>query len=187
MIVIEPYKESWPATFRDVGEGIRAALGDMALAIHHIGSTSVPGLAAKDVIDVQLSVADLEASIRTPLEAIGFSYRSSVTRDHAPPGMDIDPSQLEKRYYRGTSPDVHLHVRVLGRFNQRYALLCRDYLRTHALAARAYEEVKCQLAARFPEDADAYYAIKDPVFDVLMAGAHEWAERTSWQTPVSDA
>ncbi len=187
MIVIEPYKESWPGTFRDVGAAIRAALGGTALAIHHIGSTSVPGLAAKNVIDVQLSVADLEAPIRAPLEAEGFAYRSSITRDHAPPGMDVAPGQLEKRYYKGSSPDVHLHVRVPGRFNQRYALLCRDYLRTHPLAARTYEEVKCQLAARFPEDADAYYTIKDPVFDVLMAGAHEWAERTAWQPPVSDA
>jgi len=187
MIVIEPYKENWPVTFRDVGADIRAALDDMALAIHHIGSTSVPGLAAKDIIDVQLSVADLEAPIRALLEAKGFVYRSSTTRDHAPPGMDIDPSQLEKRYYKGSSPDVHLHVRVPGRFNHRYALLCRDYLRAHPLAARAYEEVKCQLAARFSENADAYYAIKDPVFDVLMAGAHEWVEWTSWQLPVSDA
>jgi GrpB-like predicted nucleotidyltransferase (UPF0157 family) len=187
MIVIEPYKESWPATFRDVGAAIRTALGEVALAIHHIGSTSVPGLAAKDIIDVQLSVADLEVPIRAPLEAIGFVYRSNINRDHAPPGMDIDPGQLEKRYFKGVSPDVHLHIRVPGRFNQSYPLLCRDYLRTHPLAVRAYEEVKCQLAARFSDDADAYYAIKDPVFDVLMAGAHEWAEWTSWQLPVSDS
>lgn len=187
MIVIEPYKESWSATFHQVGKNIRVALGETALGIHHIGSTSVPGLAAKDIIDVQLSVTNLEVPIRAPLEQIGFSFRSDITRDHAPPGMDIDPSQLEKRYFSGVSPAVHLHVRVPGRFNQRYPLLCRDYLRTHPLAARAYEEVKCQLAARFPEDVDAYYAIKDPVFDVLMAGAQEWAERTSWQLPVSDA
>jgi GrpB-like predicted nucleotidyltransferase (UPF0157 family) len=187
MIVIEPYKEGWPTTFHEVGGNIRAALGETALAIHHIGSTSVPGLAAKDIIDIQLSVADLEVPIRAPLEAIGFSYRSGITRDHVPPGMDIVPSQLEKRYFKGVSPDVHLHVRVIGRFNQRYPLLCRDYLCTHPLAARAYEEVKCQLAARFPDNEAAYYAIKDPVFDVLMAGAQEWAEHTSWRPPVSDA
>jgi GrpB-like predicted nucleotidyltransferase (UPF0157 family) len=187
VIVIVPYNESWPRTFRAVGERIREALGETALAIHHIGSTSVPGLAAKDIIDIQLSVADLDASLQQPLEAAGFHYRSDVTRDHAPPGMDISEEQLRKRYFQRHTPAVHLHVRAEGRFNQRYPLLCRDYLRAHPLAMHAYEEIKQQLAARFPHDTGAYYAIKDPVFDVLMAGANEWATRTSWRPPESDA
>ncbi len=186
MITIVPYKTSWPDAFRTVGATLRAALGERALAIHHIGSTSVPGLAAKDIIDVQVSVADFGVSLRQPLEEAGFRCRPDVARDHAPPGMNIAAEGLEKRYFQGELPTVHLHVRAEGRFNQRYPLLCRDYLRTHPLAASAYEEIKRQLAARFPDDADAYYAIKDPVFDVLMVGANEWAERTAWQPPESD-
>ena len=70
--------------------------------------------------------------------------------------------------------------------NQRYALLCRDYLRSQPRAADAYGEIKAQLAGYFPNDADAYYAIKDPVFDVLMAGAEVWAATTHWREPPSD-
>lgn len=187
MITIVPYKENWPQTFQAVRVIIRGALGETAFAIHHIDSTSVPGLAAKDIIDVQLTVANPDAPIRPLLEAAGFLCRTDITCDHVPPGTDLAAEELEKRYFQCQAPAVHLHVRVEGRFNQRYPLLCRDYLRTHPLATRAYEEIKRQLAARLPHDADAYYAVKDPVFDVLMAGAEEWAERTTWQLPKSDA
>ena len=87
----------------------------------------------------------------------------------------------------GTERSANLHIRARDRFNQRYPLLCRDYLRAHPDAAAAYAEIKRQLARRFADDADAYYDIKDPVFDVIMAGAREWAERTAWQEPASDA
>lgn len=140
----------------------------------------MPGLAAKDVIDVQLTVTDLGALIRTPLEEAGFLCYIYVARDHAPPGMNVAAEGLEKRYFQGALPAVHLHVRAEGRFNQRYPLLCRDYLHTHPLAMRAYEEIS------FPHDTEAYYATKDPVFEVLMAGANEWAKRTARQPPESD-
>lgn len=157
------------------------------MAIHHIGSTSVPGLSAKDVIDVQMTVADLDAPIRGPLEAIGYWKVDRVVVDHCPPGMTLEPSELDKRLYGYSSRRIHLHIRQTGRFNQRYPLLCRDYLRSHPLAAEAYGEIKRQLARYFPENQEAYYDIKDPVFDVLMEGAREWAETTGWVLPSSDA
>lgn len=187
MILIVPYKPSWPDEFRSIGVAVRAALGDAALAVHHIGSTSVSGLAAKDVIDVQVTVADLNAPLQRPLERAGFTFRDDIRRDHAPPGTALLPEELEKRYFQQLERPVHLHVRAAGRFNQRYALLCRDFLRAQPLAKDAYAEVKRQLARHFPGDAEAYYAVKDPVFDVLMAGAFVWAEYTSWQLPPSDA
>lgn len=187
MIEIIPYRTTWPETFQKVGATLREALGATALAIHHIGSTSVPGLAAKDIIDVQVSVSDLGAVSAVRLEAAGFRSRPDIVRDHMPPGLELESIELEKRYFQNHAPAVHLHVRVEGRFNGRYALLCRDYLRTHPLAASAYAEIKQQLATHFPEDADAYYAVKDPVFDVLMAGANEWAVWTAWQSPATDA
>jgi GrpB-like predicted nucleotidyltransferase (UPF0157 family) len=75
---------------------------------------------------------------------------------------------------------------VQGRFNQRYALLCRDYLRTHPGAANAYGAIKIALARLHPNDQDAYYDVKDPVFDVIMAGAEDWAAQTNWSVPPSD-
>lgn len=186
-IEIVPYRASWPEKFRVLGGDIRRALGDVALAIHHIGSTAVSGLAAKDVIDIQVTVVDLGAPIRPALEGIGFTCREDILGDHCPPGMALPAEQLEKRYYQRKERPVNLHVRAKGRFNQRYALLCRDYLRTHPMAANAYAEIKRQLARYFPENADAYYDIKDPVFDVIMAGALVWAEYTGWQASQTDA
>ena len=187
MIEIVPYRLSWPEEFAALGAAMRTAVGKHALAIHHIGSTSVPELDAKDVIDVQMTVASLDAPIREPLENIGYWMVDRVVSDHLPPGAILDSQELDKRLYGFHNRRVHLHVRQAGRFNQRYPLLCRDYLRAHPLAAQAYGEIKRQLARRFPNDAEAYYDVKDPVFDVLMAGAEEWVLRTGWSLPVTDA
>ncbi len=187
MIRIVPYKPAWQVEFTAIGAEMRAALGDTALAVHHIGSTSVPGLAAKDVIDVQVTVADLNVPPQHPLESAGFTFRDDIRRDHAPPGMTLALKELEKRYFQRLERPVHLHIRAANRFNQRYALLCRDFLRLQPLARDAYAEVKTQLARYFPDNTEAYYDIKDPVFDVLMAGAFAWADLTDWQLPPSDA
>jgi len=109
-----------------------------------------------------------------------------IDHDHCPKGFDLDPKELEKRYVQNTDRPMNIHIRAQGRFNQRYALLCRDYLRTHNMAAHAYAEVKTQLAAYFPNNAEAYYDVKDPVFDIIMAAAFDWAEVTEWQLPESD-
>jgi GrpB-like predicted nucleotidyltransferase (UPF0157 family) len=185
-ISITPYQSKWPEAFRAHGQAIRAAVGEAALAIHHIGSTSVPGLAAKDVIDIQVTVADFDAPVRAALEGLGYVLREHLC-DHCPPGMELATAELEKRFYKHLSPDVNLHVRIDGRFNQRYPLLFRDYLRATPMAADAYGEIKRQLARYFPTDMDAYYDIKDPVCDVLMAGAFAWAEAIKWVPGPSDA
>lgn len=185
MIVIVPYKPSWPSEYAGIAARIGAAAGDAIVAIHHIGSTSVPGLAAKDIIDVQVTVASIAAADRLKLEAAGFSPTAN-NRDHSPPGVTLAPEQLEKRMVKLEARPAHIHIRVAGRFNQRYPLLCRDYLRSHRNAAEAYATIKRELARLFPQDADSYYAIKDPVFDVLMAGAEDWAARTGWSAPPSD-
>lgn len=188
-IAIVPYREAWPEEFRRFGQAIRRAVGDTALAIHHIGSTSVPGLAAKDNLDLQITVANLEGAqerLASALGPLGFVARP-YHEDHCPPGMTLTPDQLEKRYFKHLEPPVNLHVRAEGRFNQRYALLFRDYLRAVPMAANAYGEIKRQLARYFPENVDAYYDIKDPVCDALIAGALEWAATHDWTPAPSDA
>jgi GrpB-like predicted nucleotidyltransferase (UPF0157 family) len=175
MIQIVPYRPEWPAEFQELRARLAAALGDLALSIDHVGSTSVPGLAAKDVIDIQVTVADLEAPLREALAGAGF-LPGAATRDHAPPGAGIRPEELEKRFYRSSGRAAHLHVRKRGAFNQRYALLFRDYLRATPLARDAYGEVKKALARKVAEDVEAYYDVKDPVCDAILAGALRWAE-----------
>lgn len=183
MITLVPYNPHWPSYFEDIAKRIKEALQDRALFIHHIGSTSVPGMAAKDVIDVQVTVTHLDKALVPLLEKAGFTYWEHITRDHRPPGRDdIPEAGLTKMYFgRRTGQAVNLHIRVAHSFNQRYPLLCRDYLRAHPHAASAYEEVKRQLARHFPNDADAYYNIKDPVFDLIMEGAYIWAKKIGWE------
>lgn len=185
-ITIHDYDDTWPDQFAAIGSDIRAALGDTALAIHHIGSTSVPGLGAKNIIDIQVTVADLDDPTLGPLlERAQLSLRPHITGDHAPPGMDLPDHELDKIY--AGREGVNCHIRRVGAFNQRYALLCREYLRSHPTVAAAYEQIKRQLARHFVDDIEGYYDIKDPVFDVIMAGAYAWADQTSWELPLSDA
>jgi GrpB-like predicted nucleotidyltransferase (UPF0157 family) len=188
-IEIVAYRDTWPSEFAELGARIREALGDLALRIDHIGSTSVPGLAAKDVLDVQISVASLDGpNVVEPLVAIGAT-NSSIEADHLPPGRELGAAELRKRLVGFYEPHrrANIHIREIGRFNQQYPLLCRDFLRHSGDAARAYEEIKLQLAKRFRDDVESYYDIKDPAFDLIMAGAREWAKATGWDPGPSDA
>jgi GrpB-like predicted nucleotidyltransferase (UPF0157 family) len=181
-IVIRPYDERWPAEFATLENVLREALGGVAVRIDHIGSTSVPGLAAKDVIDVQVGVADLDDPRLVPaLEQLGATA-SDIIADHVPPVAQPDPAGWEKRYFHAPASwrPTHLHVRETGRSNHRYALLFRDYLRSSDTAAAAYARVKLALARLHPYDVDAYYDVKDPVCDLVMDAAERWATEVAW-------
>jgi GrpB-like predicted nucleotidyltransferase (UPF0157 family) len=181
-IVIAAYDDRWPAAYRELEALLRGALGDLAVRIDHIGSTSVPGLAAKDVIDIQVSVARLDDPGLAPaFERLG-AVATGIAADHVPPGQHGNPADWAKRYFRpppGWRP-THLHVRQVGRANQRYALLFRDYLRQAPDAAAAYATIKQALARRNPDDVEAYYDVKDPVCDLVMDAAERWAEQVGW-------
>ncbi len=179
-IEIVPYNPQWPVEFERIAAEIAQALGDQALCIDHIGSTSVPGLSAKDIIDVQVGVAAFDQRLVERLKGLGYVYRSDITSDHQPPRAQDESSEWEKRFFKSPPEKrpVNLHVRIKGHANQRYALLFRDYLRTHPLAMEAYAELKRQLAFYHPEDLEAYTLIKDPACDLIMAAAEEWARIT---------
>jgi GrpB-like predicted nucleotidyltransferase (UPF0157 family) len=173
----------WPAEFADIAGGLQDLLGPTALRIDHIGSTSVPLLAAKNILDLQATVADETGLDTAPdlLAAAGWTIRGNRC-DHVVPGQPDDPPQWMKRLV--TEPAgwrrVNLHIRINGRANQRYALLFRDYLRAHPATAQAYGEFK-RRAARLPfESTGAYADLKDPVCDLVYLPAEEWAARTHW-------
>jgi len=176
--------ETWPAQFDKTAHAVRQILGDLAQRIDHIGSTSVPGLAAKDILDLQVTVAaepDLEDVVER-MVAANWDFRPAAKRDHPVPGLPEDEHHWVKRLvmepaYRRR---VNLHIRVAGRANQRYALLFRDYLRSHPETAQAYGEFK-RRAATLPFDNVGDYAdLKDPVCDLIYLPAEEWAARTGW-------
>lgn len=191
MITILPYTERWAAEFAVIGAALRQAVGRRAERIDHIGSTSVPGLDAKDVIDVQLTVATFEPAgeLEQSISRLGYLPRPAISADHTPALMCAAADQWVKRFFHTTSNQrrVHLHVRISGRANQRYALLFRDYLRAHPASAASYAAVKQQLAHYHPDNATAYVTIKDPVCDLIMAAAEAWAVAHGWQPGPSDA
>jgi len=188
MLAIVPYQQVWPEQFASLGRVLRESLGDLALRIDHIGSTSVPGLSAKDIIDIQVTARALTRPLDDAVGCAGYERLVQITRDHVPTGGPADPEQWSKWFYnqRGAERRVNLHVRVAGRANQRYAVLFRDYLRANSAAASAYGQVKVALARYHGEEVDAYYAIKDPVCDILMAGAEAWAATVGWVPGPSD-
>ncbi|AUH51180.1 hypothetical protein CXB49_10335 [Chromobacterium sp. ATCC 53434] len=181
-INIVPYQPGWAGEFAVLAEQLGAALGGLALRIDHIGSTSVPGLAAKDVIDVQLTVAELDdEAVAGGLLAVGFELKP-FDRDHLPPGGDDAPAQWRKLFFREKTGQrrAHIHVRRAGSTNQRYALLFRDYLRAQPATAAAYGELKRRLAAGLA-DPDSYPDVKDPAVDLIYLAAEQWAAHTGWR------
>jgi GrpB-like predicted nucleotidyltransferase (UPF0157 family) len=183
-IIIVAYRPQWAAEYEAIAGRLRDAVGDLALRVDHIGSTAVPGLAAKDVIDVQITVRELVPDLEPALLQAGYLRRGDVSCDHVPPfAMGVDPRDWEKQYYQpplGERP-THVHVRRAGSANGRYPLLFRDYLRAHAFAAAAYALVKLALAQHGPTDWDLYYDVKDPVCDVIMVAAADWAGSVGWR------
>jgi GrpB-like predicted nucleotidyltransferase (UPF0157 family) len=180
LIEIVDYDARWPEQYEELAGRLAATFGDRALRIDHIGSTSVPGLAAKPIIDVQVTVRDF-AGVPEALQAAGLEM-SDFTRDHRPPGTSVPDDELEKRLASTREPvPANIHVRIDGNFNQRYALLFRDYLRASPAAAEAYARIKRSLADIVGDDRDAYYAVKDPVCDLIMGAAEMWAAETTSQ------
>jgi GrpB-like predicted nucleotidyltransferase (UPF0157 family) len=189
MIEILPYRSEWQREFAEIGARLRQALGTLAVRIDHIGSTSVPGLAAKDIVDIQVTVMDLDDPVERAVKGMGFDRIAAVWHDHVPPGASEAESEWAKWLFKaqpGQRP-VNVHVRIDGRLNQRYPLLFRDYLRAHASIADAYARTKIALAHYHPGDMEAYYDVKDPVCDIIMGGAEEWAAATCWHQGASDA
>ena len=170
---IIPYQHGWPAEFEALAARLRAALGVLAPRVDHIGSTAVPGLAAKDVIDVQITVA--------ALGALGYRPPENAGRDHRPPGAAGPETDWAKLYFHAPEGQrrTHIHVRALGRPNQSYPLLFRDYLRAHPAMAAAYAELKRRLAQGLADPA-TYPDVKDPAVDLIYLAAEEWATAIGW-------
>jgi GrpB-like predicted nucleotidyltransferase (UPF0157 family) len=166
-IELVAYDPTWPARFEEWREKLLAALPVAPRGIEHVGSTAVPGLPAKPVIDIQIGVDDLEdeAGYAPAIESLGVQLRSR-DRDH--------------RYFRpfaGRAREVHLHVCSAGSEWERRHVMFRDYLRASAEARRRYLEAKEAAARRWSDDRTAYTHAKGKVIRELMAEAKAWSGR----------
>jgi GrpB-like predicted nucleotidyltransferase (UPF0157 family) len=177
-LVVVPYDASWPLLFRDEAGRMRQALGVVALRIDHIGSTAVPGLAAKPIIDFQVSVASFDPleAYRSPLEVLGYVFRA-------------DNPDRTKRYFREPpgARRTHIHVRRHGSWGEQFALLCRDYLRCHPQQAGEYALLKSALVQQFRHDREGYTEAKGPGIWAIMRQANDWSQETGWEPGSSDA
>lgn len=177
-IEISEYCTEWELEFQEIGTSLRRALADSAPRIDHIGSTAVPGLAAKPIIDVQISVVSLEPmdSFLVPMTSLGYVWRQ-------------DNPDAAKRYFREKlgARRTHAHVRRLGSWHEQFSLLFRDYLRTHIEARDRYEQAKRDLAAQFQNERSKYTAAKAPVLWEILGMADRWAARTGWELGPTDA
>jgi GrpB-like predicted nucleotidyltransferase (UPF0157 family) len=152
---------TWPATAARLVADVRAALGDRALLVEHAGSTSVPGLAAKPVIDLLLAVADPadEGSYVDVLTARGYALRVR------------EPDWHEHRMLRLDEPRVNLHVFALGSVEIDRMLVFRDHLRADPDDRALYERTKRGLARRTWEVVQHYADAKGPVVEDIVARA----------------
>ncbi|MBI2205997.1 MAG: GrpB family protein [Candidatus Rokubacteria bacterium] len=184
------YQPRWADEFSKIARHVRDLVGDAALRIDHIGSTAVPGLGAKDVIDVQITLSDLDqaGALTNPLRNAGFRHGTTFEYD-AFRGTPAQDAQLRKLFMREPRGErrVHLHIREVGRFNQRYALLCRDFLRASPGACAEYEQLKRRAAERFPYDIDGYLSLKEPILHAIYEAASRWAEQIGWRPDRADA
>jgi GrpB-like predicted nucleotidyltransferase (UPF0157 family) len=165
-VVIVPYNRLWPVKYEQEREAIRTAIGDLAVDIQHVGSTSVPGLAAKPTIDIAIGVRSMDdgRGAITALFALGYAK-----------GVENFP---DWRYFdrEGHEPggDIHLHMVPFGGDRWNRYLLFRDYLRAHPEIASAYEKLKRGLAVEFGKDRLGYVEGKTEFIEhIAVLARHE--------------
>lgn len=160
-IEIVDYHSDWPKQFERHSQIIAAALGEAALRIEHIGSTAVPGLAAKPIVDMLLVVADSADESSYLPQMLAASYELRVR----------EPEFHEHRMFRTPDRDVHVHVLTAGSCAIERYLLFRNRLRSNPHERQLYEATKRELASRAWADMNAYAEAKTAVIETILAAA----------------
>lgn len=165
-VEIVDYDSKWVTLYRDEKRKILGVIGNIAVAVEHIGSTAVPGLAAKPIIDIMAAVRrliDADKCIE-PLRSIGYEYQ--------PQQEDSVP---ERRFFRKGEPpkEQHYHLHMVEKRSQfwKQHIAFRDYLRTHPETAQRYYELKKELASKYGSDREGYTNAKTSFIDSIVAKA----------------
>jgi GrpB-like predicted nucleotidyltransferase (UPF0157 family) len=162
VVIVDYYDSRWPATFEQVRARVEAGLGPLAVAIEHIGSTAVPGLAAKPIIDLDVVIGD-----RTDLPAVIEQLRSLGYHHQG----DLGVPGREAFTTPANAPPHHLYVCAVGTSALVRHLVFRDALRADPEMAGAYGRLKRTLAARHGHDRGAYTEVKSPFIEQVFAAS----------------
>ena len=189
-----PPDPAWPDQARRIVARLQTACGYRAVRVDHIGSTAVPVIEARDVIDVQVTVASLAVAdeLAEPLLAAGYPRIADITEDVTKTDARStverydqieDPSLWHKRVHASADPGrpTNVHIRVDGWPNQQFALLFVDWLAADPEVRAEYVSVKRAAAERAGGDSDSYVAAKDQWFADAYRRAWEWADSTGWR------
>ncbi|MBN1966463.1 MAG: GrpB family protein [Anaerolineae bacterium] len=174
---LSEYNPEWPALFEQESARIAEAMGDEAVEIEHIGSTSVPGLRAKPILDILLVVEEF-ASVehyQHLLEPLG--YRHHFHEDEAD----------RKFFWKGVPRTHHLHIAEYATWEHQRHIIFRDYLRSHPEIAKLYEESKRQLAIEFHANRPAYTKGKTAFIKSIVMRAFEEIRDPSLRRLISTA
>ncbi|SFK14612.1 GrpB family protein [Brevibacillus centrosporus] len=174
---ISEYDPRWKSLFREVASRLRESLGDSAVRIDHVGSTSVAGLAAKPIIDIQISVRNYDdiSTYQTKIENVGF-----VLREENP--------DRTKRYFREIPGNrrTHVHVREAGSYSEQVTLLFRDFLRAHPDDCLRYAQEKHRLMELYRGERPKYVEGKGPIVWDILQKAHNWSQEIGWRPSTTD-
>lgn len=165
-IIIVDYNVNWSIQYEQEKTQILNVLGDTVVDIQHIGSTSVPGLAAKPVIDILLGLAQIppQPTQISSLEVLGYLYCGEF-------GIP------QRHYFRRGMPRTHqIHAVLVESEFWKTHILFRDFLRTHSEAAQQYEAEKRKLAQKFRNHRDRYTDSKAPLIEQLLIQAKAWQQ-----------
>lgn len=174
---IAKYNSEWKTSFLTLAMKLRNVLGEAADRIDHVGSTSIEGMDAKPIVDIQISVTDFdnESLYREQIESLGFKLR----------GENPDKT---KKYFREIPGNrrIHIHVRRTGSVSEQMTLLFRDYLRTHPFDCIKYAEEKHRLMKLHSKERSKYVEGKGPIVWEIMQKAHAWSMEVGWKPGESD-
>lgn len=159
-VVVVPYDPKWEEHFQQIAEELKQLLGELALAVEHVGSTSVPGLAAKPIIDIDVVIRDYSvfSQVVQLLESGGYFHEGDLGIAGREAFGYLGKEHLQKH---------HLYVCTSDSKELRRHLAFRDYLRSHADAAGEYGRIKINAARQFPDSIEGYLRMKGPFIEEI--------------------
>jgi GrpB-like predicted nucleotidyltransferase (UPF0157 family) len=164
-VEVLPYDNQWPSKYEEEANKLRRIFGGQLVAIHHIGSTSVPGLAAKPIIDILIVIKDISLvdKYNQDMQSIGYEAKG-------------ENGISGRRFFQkgGDNRTHHVHIFEVASPEIERHLAFRDYLRSHPDAAKEYGDLKRKLAQRFPYDIESYIKGKECLVAQIEKQAVEW-------------